>query len=256
MFSIIKKMYGALHLDDIEKIKQKYPSDVKNYVDDSLRGRIKIRTQTSFCEKKRDVDGQYIYTFDIKVKRREVLGEVYIYLAVFTDVRLLIGEEEIDYLPGCMLNVFRNVYDMKREIPFHILKVGIPYIENKSVRVCAKTPINLCLLSLYYNIYRKTDKDYSNMMIYRIRENNTNTIDIRHPVLGFVSENKINSISIDEKEKVRVNLIKTINNYYVYSFSDKLFDNKKYINFENIRNATINFEDKQSSVRFIYFVNK
>ncbi len=69
MSSIMKKVYGLLYLDDIEKIKKKYPSDVKKYVNDTLRGRIKSRISTTYCEKKRDKFGQYIYTFDIKVRR-------------------------------------------------------------------------------------------------------------------------------------------------------------------------------------------
>lgn len=254
MSSIMKKVYGLLYLDDVEKIKKKYPSDVKKYVNDTLRGRIKSRISITYCEKKRDEFGQYIYTFDIKVKRREVLGEVYVYLTNITDVRLCIGEEEIDFLKRNMFNVFRKIYDMKREIPFHMLKVGIPYTENRSVRVYVRTPMNICLLNLYYNVYTKNSKDYSSMMIYKIKDNNSNIINIDNPVLGIVSNNKITSITIDEKQDVKVNLIKTINNYHIYSFSDKLFDNNKYINFKNIKNASFNFESSnRNDIRLIYF---
>ena len=170
------------------------------------------------------------------------------------DIESLHEEVLTDFLDGKMFNIFRKIYDMKREVPFHILKVGIPYTENKSVRVYVRTSINLCLLNLYYNVYTKNSKDYSSMMIYKIKDNNSNIINIDNPVLGVVSNNKITSITIDEKEEVKVKLIKTINNYHIYSFSDKLFDNNKYINFKNIKNASFNFESSnRNDIRLIYF---
>lgn len=174
-------------------------------------------------------------------------------------IAFYINDHCIDEIYKKTFNALRKIYNMdKNEIPFHLMKYGIPKLNNIEINIYCNKNYRDDMLKLYGNIYKLKNKiEKANFLFFQQHFTGREYIDnpshvrinFNHPTYYLLVDAMLHKdliLSLNGCKDIKLMEIDKVDNIYIYALSKslELDDISKYgINFNGVDNPRLlNFE--------------